>query len=138
VAFGTGAVMLWLLSAYGHNPIVFVIATAVYFGVFGEIYSLFHATIADTFGPKYTTTNISLLYTAKGMAALLVPVGSIIAKNYSWQMVFIIGTVFNAVAALLALCVLKPMRRNHIEQGDSVAPEKPVNASGLLQKSSMV
>src|SRR5476649_541566 len=44
IAFGTAALMLLTLSAYGHVPIVFVLATAVYFGVFGEIYSLFPAT----------------------------------------------------------------------------------------------
>ena len=37
IAFGTGALMLLTLSVYGHIPIVFVLATAVYFGVFGEI-----------------------------------------------------------------------------------------------------
>ena len=42
--------MLLTLSVYGHIPIVFVLATAVYFGVFGEIYSLFPATCGDTFG----------------------------------------------------------------------------------------
>ncbi len=50
IAFGTAALMLLTLSAYGHIPIVFVLATAVYFGVFGEIYSLFPATSGDTFG----------------------------------------------------------------------------------------
>ncbi len=44
IAFGTAALMLLTLSAYGNIPIVFVLATAVYFGVFGEIYSLFPAT----------------------------------------------------------------------------------------------
>ena len=53
IAFGTAALMLLTLSAYGHVPIVFVLATAVYFGVFGEIYSLFPATSGDTFGVKY-------------------------------------------------------------------------------------
>ena len=48
IAFGTAAVMLLTLSAYGHIPIVFVLATALYFGVFGEIYSLFPATCGDT------------------------------------------------------------------------------------------
>ena len=38
IAFGTGALMLLTLSTWGHNPLVFVLATAVYFGVFGEIY----------------------------------------------------------------------------------------------------
>ncbi len=74
IAFGTAAVMLLALSAYGHNPVVFVLATAVYFGVFGEIYSLFPATSGDTFGAKFATTNNGMLYTAKGTAALLVPI----------------------------------------------------------------
>ena len=43
IAFATAALMLLTLSAYGHNPVVFVLATAVCFGVFGEIYSLFPA-----------------------------------------------------------------------------------------------
>src|SRR3954452_2246450 len=47
IAFGTAALMLLTLSAYGHVPVVFVLATAVYFGVFGEIYSLFPATCGD-------------------------------------------------------------------------------------------
>ena len=50
IAFGTAALMLLTLSVYGHIPMVFVLATAVYFGVFGEIYSLFPATSGDTFG----------------------------------------------------------------------------------------
>src|SRR6202040_1615012 len=37
IAFGTAALMLLTLSAYGHIAVVFVLATAVYFGVFGEI-----------------------------------------------------------------------------------------------------
>ena len=65
IAFGTAALMLLTLSAYGHMPLVFVLATAVYFGVFGEIYSLFPATCGDTFGAKFAATNNGMLYTAK-------------------------------------------------------------------------
>jgi OFA family oxalate/formate antiporter-like MFS transporter len=36
IAFSTAALMVLTLSVYGHIPIVFVLATAVYFGVFGE------------------------------------------------------------------------------------------------------
>ncbi|MDB5619882.1 oxalate/formate MFS antiporter [Tardiphaga sp.] len=114
IAFGTAAVMLLILSAYGNNPVVFVLATAVYFGVFGEIYSLFPATSGDTFGAKYAATNNGMLYTAKGTAALLVPVASLIAAHYGWQAVFVIAVVLNATAALLALFVIKPMRRSFI------------------------
>jgi MFS transporter, OFA family, oxalate/formate antiporter len=114
IAFGTAALMLLTLSVYGHIPIVFVLATAVYFGVFGEIYSLFPATSGDTFGVKFATTNNGMLYTAKGTASLLVPLASIIAANYGWQAVFVIAVALNAIAALLALFVIKPMRRAFI------------------------
>jgi MFS transporter, OFA family, oxalate/formate antiporter len=114
IAFGTGALMLLALSTYGHIPIVFVLATAVYFGVFGEIYSLFPATSGDTFGVKFATTNNGMLYTAKGTASLLVPLASIVAANYGWQAVFVIAVALNATAALMALLVIKPIRRAFI------------------------
>ncbi|MGD0846235.1 oxalate/formate MFS antiporter [Bradyrhizobium sp.] len=114
IAFGTAALMLLTLSVYGHIPIVFVLSTAVYFGVFGEIYSLFPATSGDTFGVKYATTNNGMLYTAKGTASLLVPLASIIAASYGWQAVFVVAVALNATAALLALFVIKPMRRAFI------------------------
>jgi MFS transporter, OFA family, oxalate/formate antiporter len=114
IAFGTAAVMLLTLSVYGHNPIVFVLATAVYFGVFGEIYSLFPATSGDTFGAKFATTNNGMLYTAKGTASLLVPLASLVATHYGWQAVFVIAVALNATAALMAIFVIKPMRRAFI------------------------
>ncbi|MFN5038479.1 MAG: oxalate/formate MFS antiporter [Bradyrhizobium sp.] len=121
IAFGTGALMLLTLSTWGHNPLVFVLATAVYFGVFGEIYSLFPATCGDTFGAKFATTNNGMLYTAKGTAALLVPAASIVAANYGWQAVFVIAVALNATAALMALLVIKPMRRTFINGNEAAA-----------------
>ena len=94
--------------------LLFVLATAVYFGVFGEIYSLFPATSGDTFGVKYATTNNGMLYTAKGTASLLVPIASVVASHYGWQAVFVIAVALNATAALMALLVIKPMRRAFI------------------------
>jgi MFS transporter, OFA family, oxalate/formate antiporter len=114
IAFGTAAAMLLTLSAYGHIPIVFVLSTAVYFGVFGEIYSLFPATSGDTFGSKFATTNNGMLYTAKGTASLLVPLASLVSAKYGWQAVFVIAVALNATAALMALFVIKPLRRAFI------------------------
>lgn len=114
IAFGTAALMLLTLSTYGHIPLVFVLATAVYFGVFGEIYSLFPATSGDTFGVKYATTNNGMLYTAKGTASLLVPLASLLSAKYGWQAVFVIGVALNATAALMAMFVIKPLRRAFI------------------------
>jgi len=121
IAFSTAALMVLTLSMYGHIPIVFVLATAVYFGVFGEIYSLFPATSGDTFGVKFATTNNGMLYTAKGTASLLVPLASIVATHYGWQAVFAIAVVLNALAALLAIFVIKPMRRQFILGSDAAA-----------------
>jgi OFA family oxalate/formate antiporter-like MFS transporter len=129
IAFGTAAAMLLTLSIYGQNPIVFVLATAVYFGVFGEIYSLFPATSGDTFGVKFATTNNGMLYTAKGTAALLVPLASIVAKNYGWQAVFVIAVGLNATAALMAIFVIKPMRRAFI-----LGSEAPTGATAQSAK----
>jgi OFA family oxalate/formate antiporter-like MFS transporter len=123
IAFGTAAAMLLTLSAYGHIPVVFVLATAVYFGVFGEIYSLFPATSGDTFGAKYATTNNGMLYTAKGTASLLVPLASVVATSFGWQAVFVIAVALNATAALTALFVIKPMRRAFIDGNETAADE---------------
>jgi OFA family oxalate/formate antiporter-like MFS transporter len=129
IAFGTGALMLLLLSTYGQNPLVFVISTAVYFGVFGEIYSLFPATSGDTFGSKFAATNSGMLYTAKGTAALLVPIASVLAATYGWQAVFVTAVALNATAALLALFVIKPMRRAFIDRSAvTAATTAPVAA----------
>jgi OFA family oxalate/formate antiporter-like MFS transporter len=130
IAFGTAALMLLTLSMYGNVPIVFVLATAVYFGVFGEIYSLFPATSGDTFGVKYATTNNGMLYTAKGTASLLVPLASLVAAKYGWQAVFVIAVGLNAIAALIALFVIKPMRRAFI-LGHEAAADERARVSGL-------
>ena len=126
IAFGTAALMLLTLSMYGHIPIVFVLATAVYFGVFGEIYSLFPATSGDTFGAKFAATNNGMLYTAKGTAALLVPLASLIAEHFGWQAMFVIAVALNALAALLALFVIKPMRRHFILGNEAKTSASPV------------
>jgi len=123
VAFGTAALMLLTLSVYGHVPVVFVLATAVYFGVFGEIYSLFPATCGDTFGAKFATTNNGMLYTAKGTASLLVPLASIVSARFGWHAVFVIAVALNATAALLALFVIKPLRRAFILGNETNATE---------------
>ena len=132
IAFATAALMLLVLSAYGHVPVVFVLATAVYFGVFGEIYSLFPATAGDTFGAKYATTNNGMLYTAKGTAALLVPLASIISAKFGWQAVFVVAVALNATAALTALFVIKPLRRAFILGSEATASAEAPSARAAL------
>jgi OFA family oxalate/formate antiporter-like MFS transporter len=121
LAFGTGTAALFILSQAGTTPTVFVLATALYFGVYGEIFSLFPATQGDTFGARYAAANAGMLYTAKGVGALLVPIAAAIAKSQGWGTVFIIGMGFNLLAALLALVALKPMRMRHFAAAGQLA-----------------
>jgi OFA family oxalate/formate antiporter-like MFS transporter len=55
-----------------------------------------------------------MLYTAKGTAALLVPLASVISAAYGWKAVFVVAVALNATAALMALFVIKPLRRSFI------------------------
>jgi MFS transporter, OFA family, oxalate/formate antiporter len=130
IAFAIEAVGILALSKYGQSPVAFVLLTGIVFFAWGEIYSLFPATCGDTYGPKFAATNAGLLYTAKGTAALLVPLTSVVtAMTGSWHAVFMLASGMAAVAALLALFVLKPMRRAYAEQHATPAPEMPYAAS---------
>ena len=81
IAFGLEAIGIWALSAFGHDPVMFVILSGLVFFAWGEIYSLFPSTCTDVYGVKYATTNAGLLYTAKGTASLLVPLGNVLAQR---------------------------------------------------------
>jgi OFA family oxalate/formate antiporter-like MFS transporter len=117
IAFALEAVGILALYTFGQHPVAFVILTGVVFFAWGEIYSLFPSTCADTFGSKFAASNAGLLYTAKGTASLLVPLSSVLATaTGSWHAVFIVASVMNAVAALLAWFVLRPMRRAHMSR----------------------
>jgi OFA family oxalate/formate antiporter-like MFS transporter len=115
ICFAAEAVGIVALWHYGHNPVAFVLLTGVVFFAWGEIYSLFPSTCADTFGSKYATTNAGLLYTAKGTASFLVPIASLAAEmSGSWESTFYAAAAINAIAAVAALLILKPMRARTI------------------------
>jgi MFS transporter, OFA family, oxalate/formate antiporter len=114
IAFGLESAGILLLYHFGRNPVAFVILSGLVFFAWGEIYSLFPATCTDTFGSKYAAANAGMLYTAKGTASLLVPLSSVLdAATGSWHAVFIVASIMNGVAALMAWFVLRPMRRAH-------------------------
>jgi OFA family oxalate/formate antiporter-like MFS transporter len=127
LAFLIGAAALFTLSRSGSNPLSFVLVTALYFGVYGEIFSLFPATQGDTFGSKYAAANAGMLYTAKGAGSLLVFIAAYIAKAHGWAPVFAIAMTFNVTAAALAIFVLKPMRARHFDRSREQYPS-PVSA----------
>jgi OFA family oxalate/formate antiporter-like MFS transporter len=88
-----------------------VIYAGLIFLTWGEIFSQFPSTCTDTFGTRFATVNLSLLYTAKGASAFLVPLANIIKDSTgTWHMVFVVTAIMNFVVVALALFVLKPMR----------------------------
>jgi hypothetical protein len=92
IAFSLRALGVWLLSVFGQNPLNFVILSGLVFFAWGEIYSLFPSTCTDSFGEKYATVNAGLLYTAKGAASLLVPLGNVLTTaTGNWHAVFTIA-----------------------------------------------
>ena len=129
MAFGLEAAGIWALSAFGRDPVMFVILSGVVFFAWGEIYSLFPSTCTDVYGAKYATTNAGLLYTAKGTASLLVPLANVLAAaTGDWHSVFVVAALMNAVAAIMALAVLKPMRAAHyrlVREIGSARPQHP-------------
>jgi OFA family oxalate/formate antiporter-like MFS transporter len=119
-----------LLIWQSSNPVSFVILSGLVFFAWGEIYSLFPATCGDTFGRKFAATNYGLLYTAKGTAALLVPVGSLLREaTGSWLSVLYVAAAVNLLAAVLALLVLKPLRRGFIRRSMVARAEERLAAA---------
>jgi OFA family oxalate/formate antiporter-like MFS transporter len=115
IAFFVEGIGIYALLYFADNPVLFVILSGLVFFAWGEIYSLFPATCTDIYGRKFATTNYGLLYTAKGTAALLVPLANVLTTaTGSWHAVFYVAAILNIVAAVMALLVLKPMRARTI------------------------
>jgi len=129
IAFGLEGVGILLLITFAHIPVLFVVFSGLVFFAWGEIYSLFPATCGDLFGRKFATTNYGLLYTAKGTASLLVPLGNVLqAATGSWMPIFVLAIAFDWIGAILAFFVLKPLRIRWVSRQLAAAP--PFAATG--------
>ena len=110
---GEGVALLGLMH-FGHNPYLFMVFSALVFLCWGDIFSNFPAACADTFGSKFAAGNAGTLYTAKGTAAILVPVASLLSVHGGWSTVFIFAACISIAAGLSAKFILAPMRRRWI------------------------
>jgi OFA family oxalate/formate antiporter-like MFS transporter len=117
VMFGLQAVTILLLVSFASNPVLFVVFSGLAFFSYGEIFSLFPAMSGDLFGRKYATTNYGLLYTSKGVASLLVPIGGAIrVATGSWMPILIVAIVLNAIASLACATILPRLSKAHCEK----------------------
>jgi MFS family permease len=113
IAFLLEAASLTLMVLFRDNALVFVLLSGVVFFGWGEIFSLFPSTLTDTFGAKHATTNYGLLYMAQGIGSILGgPLAAYLREQTgSWLPVFAIVIAMDALTGILALVLLKPMRR---------------------------
>ncbi|TPE48819.1 oxalate/formate MFS antiporter [Amaricoccus solimangrovi] len=114
LAFAIEGTGIFALAHLGGNPVLFVLLSGVVFLAWGEVYSLFSATAGDAFGTKHIGKIYGALYTAKGIAALLVPFGNILMEaTGSWSSVLYTMSVLDISAAICAVLVLRPLLRRH-------------------------
>ena len=119
LAFMLEAIAIFLLINFAHRPILFVTFSAFTFFGWGEIYSLMPAICGDFFGRKHATANYGFLYTAKGTASVLVPVGSALAAGKAFDfradILLLVGGALALFAHFVAPTMLKvrPSKRAH-------------------------
>jgi OFA family oxalate/formate antiporter-like MFS transporter len=105
------AMAAWL--QFRSDPIPFILLSGVVFFGWGEIFSLFPSTLTDTFGERHATTNYGFLYMAQGVGSVLG--GPMAARLHdvtgSWIPVFGVVITLDLLAAVLAIAVLKPLRK---------------------------
>ena len=107
------AMFTWL--QFRGDPVLFILLSGVVFFGWGEIFSLFPSTLTDIFGERYATANYGFLYMAQGVGSVLG--GPMAAQLHeatgSWIPVFGVVITLDILAAILALVVLKPLRKKH-------------------------
>ena len=117
LAFILEGAAIYLMLQYRTDPFMLVVLSGLVFFGWGEIFSLFPATLTDTFGTPYATTNYGFLYMAQGVGSILgAPVAAMVfEKTGSWLPVFALVIAMDVLTGLLALFVLKPMRRRLLQ-----------------------
>lgn len=114
IAFSLEAAGMVALATFGKHPTAFIVLSGVAFLAWGEIYSLFAATIGDVFGTKNIGKIYGVLFLSAGFASFFVPVANLIqSATGTWATVFYITATMDVVAALSAFFVLRPLLRRH-------------------------
>lgn len=134
IAFTLEGLGIIALGYFGSNPYAFLILSGVVFLAWGEVYSLFSALAGDAFGTKHIGKIYGVLYTAKGIGALFVPVGNLMMEaTGTWSTVLYTVAAMDLTAAFLAIVVLRPTLAKHVEVSKTLfAKEKAAADPGAL------
>ena len=116
-AFSLEALALTCWLALANHPVAFFLLYGIVFLGWGEIFSLFPATLTDTFGTRDASRNYGLLYMAQGVGAVFGgPLAAWLHQaSGNWHMVFALAIGGDLLTAFLALAVLRPMRRRFMQ-----------------------
>jgi OFA family oxalate/formate antiporter-like MFS transporter len=112
LAFALEAIAMALWLATRTDALLFVLLSGIVFFGWGEIFSLFPATLTDTFGTRFATANYGWLYISFGIGAIFGgPLAALMHdKSGSWIPVFDTAIVLDIATAVLAIFLLKPLR----------------------------
>jgi OFA family oxalate/formate antiporter-like MFS transporter len=115
IAFSLEGMGIIALGYFGSNPWAFLILSGVVFLAWGEVYSLFSALAGDAFGTKHIGKIYGVLYTAKGIGALFVPLGNLMMEaTGTWSTVLYTVALMDLTAAFLAIMMLRPVLAKHV------------------------
>jgi hypothetical protein len=116
IAFSLEAVAMFAWLLLRDDAMLFVLLSGVVFFGWGEIFSLFPATLTDTFGTRHATANYGWLYLSFGIGSIFGgPLAALLHQHTgSWVPVFGCAIGLDLVSAGLALFVLKPVRTRFV------------------------
>jgi oxalate/formate antiporter len=119
IAFALEGLAMFAWLEMRADPVAFVLLSGVVFFGWGEIFSLFPSTLTDTFGTKNATRNYGFLYMAQGIGSIFGgPLAPLLHDaTGGWTSVFGVAIGCDLLTAVLAIAVLKPMRRNYLARG---------------------
>ncbi|WP_425105367.1 oxalate/formate MFS antiporter [Ancylobacter sp.] len=123
IAFSLEGMGIIALGYFGHNPWAFLILSGVVFLAWGEVYSLFSALAGDAFGTKHIAKIYGVLYCAKGIGALFVPIGNLLMEaTGTWSTVLYTVAAMDLFAAFLAITLLPRTLKAHVAQSAAMGP----------------
>jgi OFA family oxalate/formate antiporter-like MFS transporter len=105
VAFLLQSIFLASVATVGRQGDAwFVITMMLVFLTWGELYVLFPAVLADTFGAKHAASNYSFLYVTKGVASILAGglAARLFEKTGTWNYAFYASSALALCSALAA------------------------------------
>ena len=120
IAFSLQAIFLVTVIAFGQaSEILFTITLILVFFTWGEVFSLFPSITGDYFGTRHSTSNYGLMYSAKGVAAIIG--GGLAAMLYeqfgSWSAGMYGSAVLAAIAAIMAFGLRATMAQRRANVG---------------------